>query len=113
MADFHPALPLPVKYSTNENRYDQGGKQPRTLSLFIPLESAYALAQYIMNVAEDQSKHKTGKVWNYQQKAEVEVTGIYLNGKGREGTTGEYGTINPGSTKAEAAALDASAPLPF
>lgn len=99
MSDFKAALPKPVKWSTGENRYDNGGKQPRSLSLFIPLESAVAFAQYIINSADDSEKVRTGKIWDYDKKAEVEVQGIYINGKGKEGRDGDFGTINPASTK--------------
>jgi hypothetical protein len=98
-SDFKAALPIPLKWSTSDNRYDQTGKQPRALSLFIPRDSAVALAQYIMNSADDNERQKTGKVWDYDKKAEVEVEGFYINGKGREGNGGDFGTINPASTK--------------
>lgn len=99
MSDFKAALPKPVKWSTGENRYDNGGKQPRSLSLFIPRESAVAFAQYIINSADDDDKMRTGKIWDYDTKAEVEVEGFYINGKGKEGRDGDFGTINPASTK--------------
>jgi hypothetical protein len=99
MSDFKPALPRPIKWSTGENRYDTTGKQPTSMSLFVPIESAYAFAKYITNAAEDQTKHKKAKVWDYANKAEVEVEGIYINGKGRDGNDGSYGTINPQSTR--------------
>lgn len=97
MTDFKPALPRPIKWSVGENRYDQTGKNPTSLSLFVPNESAYALAQYIMNSADDSSKHRTGKIWDYEAKSEVEVEGFYINGKGRDGAKGSFGTINPQS----------------
>lgn len=106
-SDFHPALPKPVKWSTGENRFDQTGKNPTSLSLFVPLESVHAFANYLMNLADDDSRHKSGKIWDYSAKAEVEVPGIYINGKGRDGRDGgAFGTINPASTKADAAALN-------
>ena len=43
-----------------------------------------------------------------EAKAEVEVQGFYINGKGREGNTGDYGTINPA-----AAATAVGEALPF
>lgn len=95
MSDFVPAFPKPVKWSTGENKYDQTGKNTTSLSLFVPLESAYAFAQYIMNLADDTTRHKTGKVWDYATKSEVEVPGIYVNGKGRDGARGSFGQINP------------------
>ena len=99
-SDFKPAFPRPVKWSTGENRYDQTGKNPTTMSLFVPIESAYAFAQYLINLADDESRHKTGKVWDYADRCEVEVPGIYVNGKGRDGAGGfAFGTINPQATK--------------
>ena len=38
---------------------------------------------------------KKGKVWDYTKKEEVEVEGIYLNAKGKEGKYGDFGNINP------------------
>lgn len=99
-SDFKAALPIPLKWSTSDNRYDQTGKQPRALSLFIPRDSAVALAQYIMNSADDNERQKTGKVWDYDKKVEVEVEGFYINGKGREGNGGDFGTINPAANNA-------------
>jgi hypothetical protein len=98
MSDFKPALPRPVKWSTGENRYDTTGKQPTALSLFVPLEAANAFANYITNTAADSTKHKKGKIWDYENKSEIEVDGIYINGKGRDGNNGSFGTINPQST---------------
>lgn len=106
MNDFHPALPRPLKWSTGENRYDQTGKNPTSMALFVPLESVHAFANYLMNLADDESRHKVAKLWDYEQKAEVEVTGIYVNGKGRDGRDGSFGTINPQSTKVDGKAMD-------
>ncbi|MEB3277046.1 MAG: hypothetical protein VKM92_08780 [Cyanobacteriota bacterium] len=97
--DFKPAFPRPVKWSTGENHYDQTGKNPTSLSLFVPIESAYAFAQYLINLADDETRHKTGKVWDYEQRGEVEVQGVYINGKGRDSANGSFGTINPPATK--------------
>lgn len=98
-SDFKAAFPRPVKWSTGENRYDQTGKNPTSLSLFVPIESAYAFAQYLINLADDESRHKTGKIWDYADRCEVEVPGIYVNGKGRDGAGGgSFGTINPQAT---------------
>ena len=95
MADFNPALPKQVKWSVGDNRYDQDGKTPKSLSLFVPLESATAFAKYINATATDPDKIKKGKVWDYALQAEVEVDGIYINGKGRDGQYGAFGSINP------------------
>ena len=98
MADFNPALPIQLKWSVNENRFDDNGKNPLALSIFIPAESAFALAQLIMDSAEDSAKTKTAKVWDYTKNEEVEVQGFYINGKGKQGRDGNgvsFGNINP------------------
>ena len=98
MADFNPALPIQLKWSVNENRFDDNGKNPLALSIFIPAESAFALAQLIMDSAEDSAKTKTAKVWDYTKNEEVEVQGFYINGKGKPGRDGDgssFGNINP------------------
>ena len=97
MADFNPALPIQLKWSVNENKFDDNGKKPLALSLFIPAESAFALAQLIMDSAEDPSKTKTAKVWDYETQSEKEVIGVYLNGKGKHGNDkgSSFGSINP------------------
>ena len=98
MADFNPALPIQLKWSVNENRFDDNGKNPLALSIFVPADSAFAFAQLIMDSAEDSAKTKTAKVWDYTKHEEVEVQGFYINGKGKQGRDGDrtsYGSINP------------------
>lgn len=102
MPDFTPALPLQIRWSVNPNRFDDG-KNPLSLSLFIPAESAFALAQLILDSAEDLNKAKTAKIWDYETQAEKEVTGFYINGKGKEGRDGNgtsFGNINPAKAAA-------------
>lgn len=109
MTDFNPALPVQLKWSVNENRFDSDGKNPLALSLFIPSESAFALAQLIMDSAEDQNKAKTAKVWDYETQSEKEVQGFYVNGKGRQGRDGNgtsFGNINPVKTASPVKAED-------
>lgn len=98
MADFNPALPIQLKWSVNENKFDDNGKNPLALSLFVPVDSAFAFAQLILDFAEDLAKVKTAKVWDYETQAEKEVTGFYINGKGKHGQDGNgasFGNINP------------------
>jgi len=113
MSDFNPALPRPIKWSVGENRYDSTGKQPRSISLFVPLESVDALHDYVTAVAADPSKVKMGKVWDYEQQAEVQVEGIYINGKGRTSPSGDYGTMNPAAMAAPAAPAATDEEVPF
>jgi len=81
MSDFKAALPQVIKWSTGENKYDQTGKSPISISLFVPVESAFAFAQYVLNMADDETRHKTGKIWDYSSNCEIEVQGFYINGK--------------------------------
>jgi len=83
MPEFNPALPKQVKWSVGENKYDTDGKTPKSLSLFIPIESAEAFARYINATATDPDKIKKGKVWDYSLQAEVE--GLFPPSRGRSG----------------------------
>ena len=80
--EFKPALPLPVKFSTSENEYQDADKFPKSMSLFVPLESIQPFCDHMIKLGD--TKSKTGKVWDYTKKEEVEVQGIYLNDKGKE-----------------------------
>ena len=97
-SDFQAALPFPIQWAVNENKFDSDGKNPLSLSVFVPAESAFALAQFLLDTAEDPAKTKTAKVWDYSKNEEVEVQGFYINGKGKPGRDGDrtsYGSINP------------------
>ena len=95
MADFNPALPKQGTWSVGDNKYDQDGKNPKQLTVFLPLESVHAFANHLMNMADDNSKVKKGKVYNYATQQKDEVDGIYLNLKGKAGNDGAFGNINP------------------
>ena len=95
MADFKPALSLPIKWSVGENQFDDNGKFPKSLSLTIPVEIIPELCSHLMALEADSSKHKQGKVWNFKEHEEAKVDVIYLNGKGKEGEYGDFGNINP------------------
>ena len=95
MPDFNPALPKQGTWSVGENKYDQDGKNPKQLTVFLPLESVHAFANHLMNMADDNSKVKKGKVYNYATQQKDEVDGIYLNLKGKAGNDGAFGNINP------------------
>jgi len=97
-SDFQAALPFPIKWAVNENKFDSDGKNPLSLSVFVPAESAFTLAQFLLDTAEDPAKTKTAKVWDYSKNEEVEVQGFYINGKGKPGRDGDrtsFGSINP------------------
>ena len=89
---FKPALPYPIKFSTSENDYEDQDKYPQKMSLFIPSESVSAFCEEVMKMVD--TKQKKGKVWDYSKKEEVEVDGIYINAKAKEGKYGIFGNIN-------------------
>ena len=89
---FKAALPYPIKFSTSENDYEDQDKYPQKMSLFIPSESLTAFCEEIVKMQD--TKLKKGKVWDYSKKEEVEVDGIYINAKAKEGKYGLFGNIN-------------------
>lgn len=95
MTDFKAALPCVIKWSVGENKYDEDGSNPKSLSLFIPNASISALAAHLQNMAADPDKLKIGKIWDYNMNEEVQVKGVYLNAKGKSGEYGDFGNINP------------------
>lgn len=99
MADFdspfEPALPRQLKWSVGENQFDNDGRYPRSLSLFVPADSIVAFAEHLMALARMKEQHKTGKVYNYETQQDEKVPGIYLNAKGKSGEYGDFGSINP------------------
>ena len=117
---FVSALTHQLKWSVGENRFDTEGKQPKQLSLFITQESILELASYLQRLAGESEKLKPGKVWDFENKQEIEVQGFYLNGKGQTGQYGDFGSINlqqiPGSSantpkQPVAAPVDAACPF--
>jgi len=101
-SDFKSALPHVIKWSVGENKFaedklDEDGnpKFPKSLALFIPVESITALTDHLMNLADQ--KQVAGKVWDYDNNVEVELKGVYLNAPGKRGEFGDFGNLNPNS----------------
>jgi glutaredoxin len=93
---FEPAFKYPIKWSVGDNTFDDKDKNPKTISLCIPVDSIPDLINHLMALESDHMKHKEGKVWIFETKEEKEVPVIYLNGKGREGNYSScFGNINP------------------
>ena len=119
MSEFNAALPSVIKWSVGQNKYDQDGSNPKSLSLFIPKESIAAFAAHVTAMGLDPEKVRSGKIWDYTANAEVEVDGIYLNAKGKTGQFGDFGNLNPvalSNTPTEqpaVAAVAAGSDLPF
>ena len=101
MSDFIPATTHQIKWSVGENRFDKDGKQPKQMSIFISKDSILELSAYLQRLANESDRIKSGKVWDFTNKEEIEVDGFYLNGKGQSGQYGDFGSINlqqiPGS----------------
>ena len=91
---FKPATPYPIKYSTNERsqEFEDTEKYPKGMSLFIPVESVPGLCDHLMKLVD--TKTTKGKVWDFSKNDEVEVEGVYINAKGKEGKYGDFGNIN-------------------
>ena len=90
---FKPALPHPIKYSTSDNTFEDADKYPKSMSWFVPVASITPLAEHCMKLAD--KKTYTAKVWDYENKKEIEVEGVWINAKGKEGLEGDVGNLYP------------------
>ena len=98
--NFELALPLPVSFSVQDNKYDNKDRFPKMAKFFIPLESAYDFAQHIMSLCDNEKYHKDGKVFDTNTGEQVETKGVVIWGKGKVGNYdedghGAYGSFNP------------------
>ena len=103
-SDFVPAFRYPIKWSTNDNTFDDAEKNPKTIGLAIPVKSIPAFCAYLMALETDTSKHKKDKpVWDATERKEVKEDLVYINGKGRESQDGQncFGNINPRKIETE------------
>ena len=103
MSDFVAATTHQIKWEVGENRFDKDGKNPKKMSLFISKDSILEFAAYLQRLAGETDRIKTGKVWDFVNREEIEVEGFYLNGKGKSSKYGDFGAINlqqiPGSDR--------------
>tara|TARA_R100001443_G_scaffold16015_1_gene25825 strand:+ start:245 stop:610 length:366 start_codon:yes stop_codon:yes gene_type:complete len=98
--NFELALPLPVSYSVQDNKFDNKDKFPKMAKFFIPIESAYDFAQHIMSLCDNEKYHKDGKVFDMNTGEQVETKGVVIWGKGKVGNFdqdgyGAFGSFNP------------------
>jgi len=107
MASFNAALSQVIKWSVGNNRFDQDGANPKMLMLFIPKQSIREFAHYLLRLADQNDKLKSGKIWDYALAQEVEVDGFYINAKGKNGQDGAYGNINPVQIPASSTPVEA------
>ena len=106
---FEPLLPKQGKWSVGDNRFDTDGKYPKQLMVFIPEESLDAFFAYLQS---QRGNLKPGKCYNYKTETNDEVQGVYFNFKGKVGSDGAFGNINPPVPDAPVAAAPAE-DLPF
>ena len=119
---FELALPLPVSYSVQDNKFDNKDKFPKMAKFFIPLESAYDFAQHIMSLCDNEKYHKDGKVFDMNTGEQVETKGVVIWGKGKVGNFdqdgyGAFGSFNPVKAEVKQVPQDVNFPenndLPF
>ena len=92
MADFNPALSLPIKWSIGEDRFNDDD-EAKVLTLTIPVAP---LDQFIDHLkALSYTKQKQGEVYDFKKKEKVKTQCIYVNAKGLDGQYGLFGNINP------------------
>ena len=117
MSDFVAATTHQIKWSVGENRFDKDGKQPKQLSLFVSKDSILEFASYLQRLAGEVDRIKTGKVYDFVNREEIEVEGFYLNGKGQSGQYGDFGSINlqqiPGSDRNPPTQAASTEDMPF
>jgi len=96
--EFVPAFPYAIKWSANDNPYDDKDKNPKAMTLTIPVESIPGLISHLMALEADASKHKHNKgVWDIEARREEKKSVVYINAKGKESQDGcgSYGNISP------------------
>ena len=114
--NFELALPLPVSYSVQDNKFDNKDKFPKMAKFVVPIESAYDFAQHIMSLCDNEKYHKDIKVFDMNTGENVETKGLVMWGKGKVGNYdedqyGAYGSFNP--VKAEVKEVPKSDEIPF
>ena len=88
-------MPKPGRWAISDNKYDENGKNPKTLALSIPVESVHAFCNHLMNLADEQGKYKKAKVWNFDKNEAEEVDALILYFNGKDGQYGPWGHIKP------------------
>tara|TARA_R100000458_G_scaffold59379_1_gene69795 strand:+ start:691 stop:1023 length:333 start_codon:yes stop_codon:yes gene_type:complete len=92
---FNPALKYAIKWTVGENTYEDADKYPKKLGLCIPVDSIPDFINLLMALEADKSKHKEGKVYDFEIGKEKDADVVWINAKGMAGDYGDYGNINP------------------
>jgi hypothetical protein len=90
MPDFNPALPLPIKWTINDDRFDP---EKQVLSLTIPVDSLTHLIDHLQNLVN--TKAKDADVYDFSKKDTVKTQCIQIYSKVMDGKYGPWGNINP------------------
>ena len=90
MADFNPALPLPIKWSIGDDRFNEG---QQVLSLTIPVDSVTYFIDHLQNLVDQ--KAKEGEVYDFNKKEKIKTQCIQIYSKAMDGQYGVFGNINP------------------
>ena len=92
MADtqFNPALPLPIKWSIGDDRFNEG---QQVLGLTIPVDSVTHLIDHLQNLVN--TKAKENEVYDFKQKKKIKTQCVQIYSKAMDGQYGVFGNINP------------------
>ena len=88
--DFNPALPLAIKWTISDDRFNEGGQ---VLSLTIPVDSVTHLIDHLQNLVN--TKSKDGEAYDFNKKEKVKTKCVQIYSKVMEGKYGPWGNINP------------------
>jgi len=87
---FNPALPLPIKWSIGDDRFNEG---QQVLNLTIPVDSVTHLIDHLQNLVN--TKAKDGEVYDFKTKKKVKTQCVQIFSKAMDGQYGVFGNINP------------------
>ena len=90
---FNPALPLPIKWSIGDDRFNEG---QQVLSLTIPVDCVPHLTEHLMNLVDQ--KAKDGEVYDFNKKEKVKTKCVQIYSKAMDGQFGVFGNINPSTS---------------
>ena len=90
MADFNPALPLPIEWSIGDDRFNEG---QQVLSLTIPVDSVTYFIDHLQNLVDQ--KAKEGEVYDFNKKEKIKTQCVQIYSKAMDGQYGVFGNINP------------------
>ena len=87
---FNPALPLPIKWSIGDDRFNEG---QQVLNLTIPVDSVTHLIDHLQNLVN--TKAKDGEVYDFKTKKKIRTQCVQIFSKAMDGPYGVFGNINP------------------